>query len=435
MSKKNKRYWMDIGYSEESSIILAKNERDILNPSKNYIWDFLQLPKPHIIPKMSFKSKKFWEEIGYDDHIIKDILKNIKEICYPYHKNYWLIRGYSEDESKNKSSSQRLDKCSLSKNYIIKNNGSKYYEMVKHKDYRKIKYNTKEYWMNKGYSEVDSVNLVRDSVKRASKRCIEHWMNKGYSVEESANLVKTFQDRSSINYFLQVCNNDNAIAVSLYEQRCELNKISSTRRKEYWINKGYSEDDAIKQVSLTQRKNFNKSKLSRVYWMNKGYSEKEAIMESKKYAQEKSCLCEVFWRNRGYSEEESIQKIIKLQSINGKLAVNKCKEVKSSRLEDEIFDTLMKKYDVIYRHFIFEDLENNKIYIPDFYLPESNTIIEVYGDYWHMNPKIYNEEHNVCGLSFSYIHDRDRKRKQFFEKKYNFKILWENDIKEGNIEI
>lgn len=31
-------------------------------------------------------------------------------------------------------------------------------------------------------------------------------------------------------------------------------------------------------------------------------------------------------------------------------------------------------------------------YYADFYLPKHKSVIEVYGDYWHANPRIYGED-------------------------------------------
>lgn len=77
-----------------------------------------------------------------------------------------------------------------------------------------------------------------------------------------------------------------------------------------------------------------------------------------------------------------------------------------------------------------------KKYYVDFYLPDYKAIIEVYGDYWHVNPDIYD----------IYGNDKNKKpinknQKEFLDSKYDeirknelesygYKvfIIWENDI-------
>lgn len=61
----------------------------------------------------------------------------------------------------------------------------------------------------------------------------------------------------------------------------------------------------------------------------------------------------------------------------------------------------------------------------DFYLPDYNTVIEVDGDYWHGNPKIYdslNEQQKRCKI-------RDQ-QKELVLKENNviLKRVWESDL-------
>lgn len=71
----------------------------------------------------------------------------------------------------------------------------------------------------------------------------------------------------------------------------------------------------------------------------------------------------------------------------------------------------------------------------DFYIVNTNILIEVNGDYWHANPKFYNydDEINYSGgkCLVKEIWDRDRLKKENAEK-YGYVIiyLWEWDINE-----
>lgn len=75
-------------------------------------------------------------------------------------------------------------------------------------------------------------------------------------------------------------------------------------------------------------------------------------------------------------------------------------------------------------------------YFVDFYLKDYKTIIEVYGDYWHVNPEVYDtlENDNTKKKMNDYqkewvTSNYDEKRKQDLES-YGFtvEILWERDI-------
>lgn len=77
-------------------------------------------------------------------------------------------------------------------------------------------------------------------------------------------------------------------------------------------------------------------------------------------------------------------------------------------------------------------LTMHKRYVADFYLPNTDSIIEVYGDYWHANPKIYGEGEDkkrpFNEMQLNSI-ERDIKRQKFLEDRgHNFYVLWEDDI-------
>jgi G:T-mismatch repair DNA endonuclease (very short patch repair protein) len=69
-------------------------------------------------------------------------------------------------------------------------------------------------------------------------------------------------------------------------------------------------------------------------------------------------------------------------------------------------------------------------YFADFYLKEFNSIIEVYGDYWHGNPEIYsNNKTELNEIQISNI-KRDKRRNAHIRKMgYDVYIIWETEIK------
>lgn len=80
----------------------------------------------------------------------------------------------------------------------------------------------------------------------------------------------------------------------------------------------------------------------------------------------------------------------------------------------------------IEKNFIF----NNRNFFPDFFIPKKNIIIEVYGDYWHANPRYFKPDEIVRGISSKEIWKRDEERKVcFHENNYTFIQFWETDIR------
>lgn len=74
----------------------------------------------------------------------------------------------------------------------------------------------------------------------------------------------------------------------------------------------------------------------------------------------------------------------------------------------------------------------DNIYFADFYLPEYNSIIEVYGDYWHSNSKIYGKgKRQLNEIQIKNMKRDNRRNAHIKHLGYNLYIIWESDIKEN----
>lgn len=131
-------------------------------------------------------------------------------------KKYWIIRGWSEAEAyiKSKEHSHKKGKSVYSRDFWTKkiNPLTGYNYTTEEADFernsrRPIK---KEYWIAKGYSEIESQNLasnvktqnnksgakasaVSTVRKITSKRCVDYYTIRGYSLEEAKILVSEGQ--------------------------------------------------------------------------------------------------------------------------------------------------------------------------------------------------------------------------------------------------
>ena len=76
----------------------------------------------------------------------------------------------------------------------------------------------------------------------------------------------------------------------------------------------------------------------------------------------------------------------------------------------------------------------NSRYFADGFCPETNTIYEYDGDYFHGNPKLYNGKdlNTPCNKTFGELYQKTLdKRNYCIANGYNFISIWEDDWKLG----
>jgi very-short-patch-repair endonuclease len=244
------------------------------------------------------------------------------------------------------------------------------------------------------------------------------------------------------------------------DRKCkkELSLKNLKNTKQYWISKGFNENEALSKISQIQkirnekavkklyslkkeRKYFDSTSIE--YWMNKGYSEedaKEKRSERQKTFSKEKCI-------KKYGEKEGLkrwqerqnkwQNTLKNKPINEKIAIEKKRLKRNgytvSKAEKKIINIIKKKYDI--------DLENQKVmlifgknkkYIYDFCLEDHKKIIEYNGDFWHCNPEIYSPNYfnPVIHMQAKDKWRKDKKKIKFAEQNgYDVLVIWEKDFK------
>jgi uncharacterized protein YaeQ len=190
----------------------------------------------------TFKSKKwgelnYWIERGWNEEdALLELSKRNSEIkkrnrlC----KEYWIKKGYSEEDSIKKIS---LEQKKSAKCVKVRQGKSK--KMLKEKGYTDeeirmicLTPSNKQFWIKKGFSELESLNKVRENQINAAKQVdcskrllptnIEYWINRGYSEEDS---LKKVSERQS-TFTLKKC-------VEKYGE--EKGKDMFTKRQEKWL--------------------------------------------------------------------------------------------------------------------------------------------------------------------------------------------------------
>lgn len=126
--------------------------------------------------------------------------------------------------------------------------------------------------------------------------------------------------------------------------------------------------------------------------------------------------------------KDKLRDITKRMWQEGKFCYNK-DGLWRSKLEIMVYEEIIK-YDHDTQH-SFKIVTQERTYIYDIYVPSRNLLIEINGDYWHLNPTKYDasyidESRNTTAQG---IWDADAKKCQVATQVgYNILTLWENTI-------
>ena len=153
----------------------------------------------------------------------------------------------------------------------------------------------------------------------------------------------------------------------------------------------------------------------KLYWEHLAYAEKSICCSRK---------CLGVWLSTVYYQIPEVNDRLKLQGTNSQR-----KQKKSLTLPELLVLEYLTKENIV---FIPQYTLDNK-YIIDFYIPEYNCCLEVYGDYWHSNPLKYGNNKRPLNEIQIKIHEKDIKKESFLINSYNYYRLWEYDIK-NNLE-
>jgi len=232
--------------------------------------------------------------------------------------------------------------------------------------------------------------------KEKSRQCVEFWLKKGYSQEDAEKEVKkSFDD----------------IHAKTWKKRREtpeLYKDVNTAQIGYWLKKGFSEKEAKEKIKERQ-KTFTLEKCVKKYGKNKGLE---------------------IWNNRQSSWSEKIEEMYQ----NGVFV--KFKKEPYSDDEIEMIESISMKLQIkpmygknqFYKY--FKDLKKTFAY--DFVF--NKKVIEYNGDYWHCNPKIYDKNffNKNKKMSSEEIWEYDKiKIDSIVKEGYEVLVIWESDYKEN----
>jgi|688.fasta_scaffold00011_111 hypothetical protein len=264
---------------------------------------------------------------------------------------------------------------------------------------------SEKYWLDRGLPE----DKILEHIKTLRPVNKEHWIKKGYSESEAILQIegqKLVSLRGCIARFGEI--EGKQIWDSRMEKRSENGKLGSANL-EYWLNKGYSNEEAVKLRSERQN-TFSLEKCLKKHGEENG---------RKIFVQRQNNWQKSLYKNgklkSGYSEvsQELFLKLIENIEVN---------ELNYFLFAKKGGEFVLNNSNGFYRY-DFTDLKNKKI-------------IEYNGDVYHANPEIYNETDTPNPfrkyLSAQEIWEKDGNKKNIAnEHGFELLVVWDSEYKKN----
>jgi hypothetical protein len=295
---------------------------------------------------------------------------------------------------------KRYKEVNLKKRFTLENQIAKYGLEEGTRRYNekvandKIK-GTLQGYINKYGSEIGKQKYLEKNAKLSVG--VDSLRKRGYSEDEIKNIKAKHANNSIISLENLILRYGNEDGTARYEKWKSESRQRSHRTIEFWIAKGYTEEQAKQMVSELQ----TTSSLDRLI---------------SKYGEE---------LGKQKYHEINLRKTKHLGTFKNSI----------SKLEINFFNELSK--------LLILDLDkgrtcklviNNNIYFCDYVDMSKNKIIEINGTFWHMKPSLYQstDVNKVSKKTASEIWENDKQRMSNLESN-GFKVLviWEDDIRKN----
>ena len=274
---------------------------------------------------------------------------------------------------------------------------------VKNYSFKTKKWSELEYWIERGWSYDNAlVELDRrnQEIKQRNRLCEEYWVNKGYSKEESKLEISKQQKKSSKCVKTRHGKSKKMLREKGHSEE-EIKRICLTpTNTEFWVNKGYSENEAKNIISKNQTEaskqvDFEKRLIpSNIeYWVTKGFN----YQQSKLKVTERQTTFSLDICIQKYGEEDGLKRFNERQI---KWLTN-YKRTNFSKISQTLFWDILETEPTIKNNNIFfatynkGNIDNsgknneyrlkllNGVILPDFFDLDNKKIIEFDGTYYH----------------------------------------------------
>ena len=331
--------------------------------------------------KNPYLSGREYHRLLYGDKFEEIWNNKNKNIITPYKQEYWLNKGYSRKESIEMISNYKKNKSTSLDNFILK------------------------------YGEIEGNKLFED-FKEKSKQTLDKFKSKyGDKAEEKWKEYKLSKNSCSFDWALKKCLGDIEKAKELYLSRIESIKIDKDKKIEE-LGGEDQYNDYIKNLNDKKRIDFNHYLRKNNGDYLKATNEYTEILKKRrvKFGSASKISLLYFLPIRNYLNESKIRNFIEIEES---------------------------------KHFFLYDKVNSRSYCYDFSIMDKNykAIIEFNGIKWHPRLEKYKiEEYKKISV---YLKDEETIRRHYFydlEKKkiaedngFSYLILWDDDTPEENI--
>lgn len=356
---------------------------------------------------------------------------------------FWVVNGASIEKAQQYAHDHKNWKvCKYCKDIFRRELGHKtccsleHYEAYRDQGYKKLSqsrllYNSRDpqQYALKHHLSVDQAQILIDKLsKESSPRCLEYWIKRGHSLEEAKQCVSDTQSRCSprhISYWMKLgASHDEALlAVSKHQSSVgKKNKIKhgscrqfSTRCEDYFVSRGFSEQEAKQKVSESQKRLFIEYKaktpnsvIRSDNWMCKEY-----------YIKRFPDNWEECYADSILTKNTSLYRSIKADEFVMRLNA-KFERLDSNRYFGD-------------REFSIYDKKSDRVFMYDYVDTKLKIAVEFNGDYWHGNPAKYpkgtqisfpNQKHKL--VEDLWMQDQI-KHQALEERGYKLFVVWECD--------
>ena len=337
-----------------------------------------------------------------------------------YEKNYPELSHEEHLRIRKELQIQKKQNNPLHFEYYIKNYpelSTSEQEKLWHEYVRKNNYQCKEYYLKNNVSEEEAEKLKNEKIKIAANKISKKVSGELNGMHSS----KTSQEKR---------NSISPRNIAFYERKYpELSHEEHLKlQKEFFEKNRSAVKNAIKPTNIE-------------YYLNQGYSYEDAYLKLKERQTTNSLekFIEKYGEEIGNIKYAERQKKW-LNSLYKNFQLNGDGRSKQSKFAKELIINICKYFsiEIPKKEFYIYDKQNKKVYAYDFHY--NYHIIEFNGDYWHCNPKMYDENfyNKVKHLYAKDIWEYDKTKIDLCNK-YNIKTLtiWEseyNDDKEATLQ-
>lgn len=364
-----------------------------------------------------------------------------------YYKN--LHPDWSDEKCEKEAEYFRKSTCSNCIEYWTKKYPNKSLEECKNllnvhfKNKRAKSKSYKEYWKSKfpDKSIVECEELAKKYIKESSWQCIEYWIKK-YPNKSLDECEKLLADKKK-EYLAKRPDNSGENNPMHHSKRTEIQiKEGSPMCLEFYKKRypDLTEEEQIKlwKKSCDKRTQSVRSALKTTnleYYLNEGMSKEEA----KKALHDRQATFSLDKCIKKYGEVEGIKRFNERQEKWLKSLKTHFIDVKNpltnyfeSSLQIEIFNKLKNIFPNLESEYYIFNKKIKKGFSYD--IRYENKIIEINGDYWHANPKLYDEDffNKTLHKYAKEIWQRDKLKKRIAKlDKKKVLYVWEYDYREN----